>query len=435
MNAAVRPNIIFIVADDLGYADLGCYGGRAPVSPNIDRLAREGMRFVRGYSNSPVCSPTRFALMTGRYQYHFRGAADEPLHGANASLPTHGLSPDLPTLPGLLQSAGYRTALVGKWHLGNPPNFSPLRSGYDEHFGMLAGGVDYFTHTNPAGHKDLWHNHEPVEDDRYLTDLLSDRAIDFVQRCAHEDAPFMLSLHYTAPHWPWETREDRELAKTLVGKIFHLDGGSVETYQRMIHQMDEGIGRLIDELESLGLSENTLIVFTSDNGGERFSDSWPLVGGKMDLTEGGIRVPYVVRWPAVISPGGVSEQTVITMDWVPTLLEITQAITADIPRFDGISLLPYLLDSSRIDERMLFWRMNHRRQKATLKGDLKFLEIDGHRYLFNIRQDARERANLISKQPDTLKELSNAWEEWERSIPGIPLDALVTLVYTKADMP
>lgn len=429
------PNIIFIVADDLGYADLGCYGGRAPISPNIDRLAAAGIRFVHGYSNSPVCSPTRFALMTGRYQYHFRGAADEPLHGANAALPSHGLSPELPTLPSMLKKAGYRTGLVGKWHLGTPPHFSPLSSGYDEHFGMLAGGVDYFTHTNPAGKKDLWHNHEPVDDDSYLTDLLSERAVDFVRRASLGDAPFMLSLHYTAPHWPWETREDRELAKSLVGKIFHLDGGSVETYQRMIHHMDEGIGRLIDTLDELRLSDNTIIVFTSDNGGERFSDNWPLVGGKMDLTEGGIRVPYVVRWPAKIAAGGVSNQTIITMDWVPTLLAAAGVQYECTSLFDGISLLPYLSDPAKVDERVLFWRMNHKGQKAALRGHWKYLEVAGHQYLFNIERDARERANQISKEPAILKSLKDSWDEWGKNIPEIPPDALVTLVYTKSDMP
>lgn len=435
MNRTGRPNIIFIMADDLGYADLGCYGGRAPVSPHIDELAAQGLKFSQGYSNSPVCSPTRFALMTGRYQYHFRGAADEPLHGANALLPTHGLSPDVPTLPSLLLRAGYRTALVGKWHLGAPPHCSPLRSGYQEHFGMLAGGVDYFTHTNPAGQKDLWHNHQPVEDDTYLTDLLTERAIDFVQRCAQADSPFMLSLHYTAPHWPWETREDLELAKTLVGRIFHLDGGSVQTYQRMIQQMDEGIGRLTARLDALGLRESTIVVFTSDNGGERFSDNWPLVGGKMDLTEGGIRVPYVVRWPDVITPGGLSEQQIITMDWVPTLLEAAHAMPDDAPAFDGISLMPYLRDPGLLQERTLFWRMNHRQQKAVRRGDWKYLEVDGFPYLFNIQLDARERANQRAKRPELISELSSAWSEWERQVPAIPQDARVTLAYSQADMP
>jgi arylsulfatase A-like enzyme len=300
---------------------------------------------------------------------------------------------------------------------------------------MLAGGVDYFTHTNPGGNKDLWHNHQAVDDDTYLTDLLSDRAIDFVQRCAEGDAPFLLSLHYTAPHWPWETREDRELAKNLVGKIFHLDGGSVETYRRMIHHMDEGIGRLMDTLIKCDLTDNTIVVFTSDNGGERFSDNWPLVGGKMDLTEGGIRVPYVVRWPAQISPGNISEQAVITMDWVPTLLEAAGVSLDDELNFDGVSLLPYLRDPKRVDQRTLFWRMNYRQQKAALQGNWKFLEVEGHKYLFNIKQDARERANQIGRHPDTAVELSQAWEDWARSIPEIPKDALVTLVYSKSDMP
>ncbi len=195
-----KPNVIFILADDLGYADLGCYGGREPVSPNLDQMAKEGLKFINGYSNSPVCSPTRFALLTGRYQYHFRGAADEPLHGPNAQRSTHGLPPSHPTIPSILRKSGYQTALIGKWHLGNEPHFGPQKSGYDEHFGLMSGGIDYFTHTAPNGKKDLWHNGERVDDDTYLTDLLSDRAVDFIQRSARKDAPFFLSLHYTAPH-------------------------------------------------------------------------------------------------------------------------------------------------------------------------------------------------------------------------------------------
>lgn len=430
-----RPNFIFILADDLGYADLGCYGGRAPVSPNIDRMASRGVRFVNGYSNSPVCSPTRFALITGRYQYRFRGAAEEPLHGPSADLPANGLSPEMATLPGLLKQAGYRTGLVGKWHLGNPPHFGPQLSGYDEHFGMLAGGVDYFTHTNPGGHKDLWHNGEPVEDDTYLTDLLTDKAADFIERSSAAGQPFLLSLHYTAPHWPWETRADRELAKSLVGKIFHLDGGSIETYQTMIQQMDEGIGRLVSLLERKGLADNTLIVFTSDNGGERFSDNWPLVGGKMDLTEGGIRVPYVVQWPERIPAGKTSTQKVITMDWVPTILEAAGVEPAQAQAFDGISLLPHLCNPDLVEDRRLYWRMNHRGQKAMRHGDWKYLEVDGHRYLFDVRKDARERANQIHARPEVFERMSREYQAWEEGMPRIPSDAKVTLVYTKKDMP
>lgn len=430
-----KPNVIFIVADDLGYADLGCYGGREPVSPNLDQMAKEGLKFINGYSNSPVCSPTRFALMTGRYQYHFRGAADEPLHGPNAQRSTHGLPPSHPTLPSILRECGYQTALVGKWHLGNEPHFGPQKSGYDEHFGLMSGGIDYFTHTAPNGKKDLWHNGEPVDDDTYLTDLLSDRAIDFIQRSAQKDTPFFLSLHYTAPHWPWETREDRELAKTLVGQTFHLDGGSVKVYQKMIHHMDEGIGKIMSELKRLGIDDNTLVVFTSDNGGERFSDSWPLVGGKMDLTEGGIRVPCIVRWPLVVPANQTSYQLAMTMDWMPTILDAAQAQAhPDFP-LDGISLLPQLQNPTVEVERQLHWRMKHREQKAFRTGSWKYLSVDGNEYLFNVDVDARERANQAEKQPAKMNEMRSLFATWEATMPAIPEDASVTLVYTKKNMP
>lgn len=430
-----KPNIIFILADDLGYADLGCYGGREPISPNLDQMAKEGLKFINGYSNSPVCSPTRFALMTGRYQYHFRGAADEPLHGPNALLSTHGLPPSHQTLPSVLKKQGYATALIGKWHLGNEPHFGPLKSGYDEHFGLMSGGIDYFTHTAPNGKKDLWQNGQPFESEAYLTDLLSDKAVEFIQKSAQKSRPFFLSLHYTAPHWPWETREDHELAKTLVGKTFHLDGGSIKTYQTMIYQMDEGIGKVLAELRRLGLDENTLIVFTSDNGGERFSDCWPLVGGKMDLTEGGIRVPYIVRWPKVVPPDAISKQLIITMDWMPTIIDAADTSSDPNIRIDGVSLLEHLQNPTEQFERDLFWRMKYRNQKAYRTGDWKYLSIEGNEYLFNLAIDARERANQALNQPEKLTEMREHFKDWEANIPPIPDDASVTLVYSKRDMP
>ncbi|MEO8753648.1 MAG: sulfatase-like hydrolase/transferase, partial [Casimicrobiaceae bacterium] len=280
-----RPNVVFIVADDLGYADLGCYGGRPAtfgrVSPAIDALAAHGVRFTQGYANSPVCSPTRFALATARYQYRFRGAADEPIPSWNArGNAVLGLPPSHPTVASLLRQAGYRTALVGKWHLGYPPHFGPLRSGYEEFFGPMAGGVDYWTHRNGAGAHDLWQGEQERNEDGYLTDLLSRRAVDYIDRmAAAPDRPFFLSLHYTAPHWPWETRDDPSVADDVAGALFHLHGGSVETYRRMIHHMDEGIGWVMEALRRHGLDRDTLVVLTSDNGGERFSDNWPLVGG------------------------------------------------------------------------------------------------------------------------------------------------------------
>ncbi|MBC7600935.1 MAG: sulfatase-like hydrolase/transferase, partial [Polaromonas sp.] len=267
-----RPNIVFIVADDLGYADLGCYGGRAPVSPVLDGLAANGLKFTQGYANSPVCSPTRFALMTARYQYRLRGAAEEPINSKSRGSSTLGLPPEHPTLPSLLRQGGYRTALVGKWHLGYPPHFGPLRSGYEEFFGPMSGGVDYFSHCDSTGRNDLWLGEQEQHEAGYLTDLISQRAVDYVNRMAtgaKNGEPFFLSLHYTAPHWPWETRDDAALAPEIKGKLFHLHGGNIHTYRRMIHHMDEGIGQVMQALQQHALADNTLVVFTSDNGGER----------------------------------------------------------------------------------------------------------------------------------------------------------------------
>jgi arylsulfatase A-like enzyme len=334
-----RPNIIFIVADDLGSADLGCYGGSS-VSPNLDRLASEGLRFTRGYSNSPVCSPARFAMITGRWQYRLRGAAEEPLGGRRST--TLGLPPEHPTLPSLLRKGGYSTALVGKWHLGSAPAFGPLLSGYEEFFGPMGGGVDYFSHVGLSGVRDLWEGDRESAEQGYLTDLITRRAVEYVQR--KRDRPFFLSVHYTAPHWPWETRDDAEESQRIGANIAHLDGGSVETYLRMISHMDEGIGKIVAAIPEAQY-DNTLVVFVSDNGGERFSNNWPFIGGKMDALEGGIRIPQIAWWPRGIAAGSNSALPTLTMDWMPTMLEIAGVQPdPDYPP-DGMSLLPLFADN------------------------------------------------------------------------------------------
>ncbi len=439
-DGAGRPNIIFIVADDLGYADLGCYGGRdaafGPVSPVLDRMAAEGILFTQGYSNSPVCSPTRFALATGRYQYRLRGGLDEPISSRSLNK-TLGLPADQPTVASLLKAAGYRTALIGKWHMGRPPSFGPLLSGYEEFFGMISGGVDYFSHHNIAGRHDLWLNNQQKQEEGYITDVLSRRAVAYVNQMARQKAPFFLSLHYTAPHWPWETREDAGRASSLKdpGKLFDVEGGNVETYRRMIHHMDEGIGWVLDSLRRTGLFDNTLIIFTSDNGGERFSDNWPLVGGKMDLTEGGIRVPWIARWPAVIRPGSRSEQHCMSMDWTATVLDAAGVEADPKAPLDGVSMLPVLRNPAYRFERPMYWRMLHRQQRAYRLGDWKYLRVEGNDYLFNLAEDQRERANQGNAQPDRLARMRQAWEDWAASMPPIPDDATATLAYTRKDMP
>jgi arylsulfatase A-like enzyme len=437
-SAPARPNIVFIVADDLGHADLGCYGGRdaedGPVSPVLDRMAAAGIRFTQGYSNSPVCSPTRFALMTGRYQYRLRGAAEEPIRSDARGSSTLGLPVDHPTFASLLREAGYRTALVGKWHLGYPPHFGPQRSGYERFYGPMSGGVDYFSHCAGNGSHDLWDGEEEVHHTGYLTDLLSQRAVDTVNEFARGNAPFLLSLHYTAPHWPWETREDAHRMAEVRDNLFDLSGGNIHTYRRMVRQMDEGIGLVLDALAANGVLENTLVIFTSDNGGERFSDNWPLVGGKMDLTEGGIRVPWIAQWPAAIAPGQVSAQHCLTMDWTATVLDAAGVEPAPSHPLDGRSLLAMLRGGPAFP-RTMHWRMNHRGQRALRAGRWKYLQVDGHDYLFDLDADERERANRAKKEPELLARLRDDWLRWNDSMPPIPADAAVSLGYSAKDMP
>ena len=437
--AATRPNFIFILADDMGWADLGCTGARdaynspVDVSPNLDRLAAEGIRFTHAYANSAVCSPTRFALITGRWQYRLRGAAEEPLANAKGDK-VLGVPPEHPTLPSLLGAAGYRTGLVGKWHLGYPPHFGPRLSGYQEYFGFHSGGVDDFAHTAARGGHDLWNNETEVTEDGYLTDILSRRAVDFIES-QPDDQPFLLSLHYSAPHWPWLTRDDREESQFTANNGMHTDGGSVATYQRMIHHMDEGIGWVLDALERRGLAENTIVVFTSDNGGERFSNVWPFVGQKMDLLEGGIRVPLLVRWPAAIAAGQVSACPSLTMDWTATMLAAAGVQAHPEYPLDGVDLRPLMADSAWRRPGPLAWRLKHRAQKAFIEDGWKYLSMDGIDYLFDLETDARERANLALRQPQRLAALKAKWEAWNEQLPPIPDEAKVYMSFGPQQIP
>ena len=395
-------------------------------------MAADGLRFTHGYSNSPVCSPTRFALMTGRWQYRLRGGNDEPIASRHRGDPALGLPPAHPTLASLLRDAGYATALAGKWHLGFLPHFGPLKSGYGEFFGPMSGGVDYFTHKDSSGVHDLYDGETEAHRTGYLTDLISDRAVEFIERRNGSNEPFLLSVHYTAPHWPWETRADEAEARRIE-KIFHFDGGSVATYLTMVRQMDEGIGRILYALKKTGLDENTLVVFTSDNGGERFSDTWPLVGKKMDLLEGGIRVPYIVRWPARVKPAGETAQPVLTMDWTATFLDASGVEPQRDHPLDGVSLLRLLEKPEATFERDLFWRMKYRNQKAMRSGEWKYLSIESDEFLFNLASDERERANQAKREPQRLAALRGRYAAWEKTLPEFP-GATFSVPATKADL-
>lgn len=405
--AAVRPNIIYILADDLGYADLSCYGRRDYHTPNIDRLAGEGMLFTQAYANSAVCSATRVALITGRYQYRLRAGLDEPLSFSDLGLPT-----DLPTMPRQLQQAGYHTILIGKWHLGAPPSYGPLASGYDRFFGIYGGGTDYFAHHEeipgvPMEMSGLIDQDKVDGREGYVTEIFGDEALRAIE-AAPDDKPFFMSLHFTAPHWPWQGPEDEDIE---VGGLMHFDGGSIETYGEMVLSMDHQVGRLLDFLDARGLADNTLVVFSSDNGGERFSDTWPLVGAKTELLEGGIRVPLLARWPRRIEAGRVTRQTAMSMDALPTFM--AAAGSAPDPAFasDGIDLLPVLMGGATTP-RDLFWRYKALDQVAHRSGDWKYLKIEGREFLFNLAEDERERANLALREPERFWAMKESFAAW-----------------------
>lgn len=420
-----KPNFLFIMADDLGYADLSCYGRREYETPVLDGLAAQGLKFTHGYANSAVCSATRVGLITGRYQYRLRVGLEEPLGDREL-----GLDPAHPTMPSLLRDAGYHTGLVGKWHLGWLPDFGPLKSGYDEFWGIRGGGVDYFTH-NVAGQPDLWDGDVPIEEVGYMTDLMADRAIAFLDdRAAEADRPWLLSLHFTAPHWPWEANDAKgraesarlaESGPTIPGSldITHFDGGDMETYAGMVTSLDMNVGRVLARLGELGMEQDTVVVFTSDNGGERFSDNWPFTGIKTELLEGGMRVPFIVKWPGLTLPGTETDVPALSMDFLPTFLAATG--TAPHPDYpsDGMDLRPVLAGSTPPD-RTLFWRFWARDQKAARHGRYKYLSIGGEEYLFDIVADPLERANLKFREAETFARLKAAFVEWNATMLSSP---------------
>jgi arylsulfatase A-like enzyme len=415
--SAARPNIVFILADDLGYADVSCYGRRDFTTPNIDRIAAEGMKFTQAYANSAVCSATRTALITGRYQYRLPIGLEEPLGSGEKRIV--GLPPSHPTLPSLLKKAGYGATLIGKWHLGKLPDFGPLQSGYEHFWGFRTGGVDYFTHkSGPANTDtdDLWDDDVKVHQNGYLTDLMGARATAVIADYARTPGrPFLLSLHFNAPHWPWEGPDDEAESKRI-SALTDFDGGSQATYARMVREMDLQIGRVLETLQTSGIADNTIVIFTSDNGGERFADTWPFTGKKSELLEGGLRIPAIVRWPGRIPPGSTTEQVAISMDWMPTLLTAAGAMPD--PKYppDGMNLLPALLQNAAPAPRKLFWRYRMNAQRAMRDGDMKWLKIRDNTFLFNVVSDPLERANLKDRQPEIYRKLVAEYEAWNATM-------------------
>jgi arylsulfatase A-like enzyme len=416
-SGASRPNIVFILADDLGWGDLSCYGRPDYRTPNIDRLALQGTKFTDAYSASAVCTPTRCAYITGRYPGRFRIGLEEPLPATNSKV---GLEPNQQSIGSLLKQSGYDTALIGKWHLGFRPEWGPNAHGFDEFFGILAGAGDYFLHKNGLGQSDLYENLTPVERNGYLTDLLTERAVNYVKK--PRTAPFFLSLQYTAPHWPWQGPKGGEsvhFTDKVPEPAAMAAGGSLKLYAQMMKSLDDGVGRVMESIRAAGIDRKTLVIFTSDNGGERFSYLWPFSGRKGNLLEGGIRVPAIVRWPGVVPANRVTQQMAITMDWTTTIVAAAKQDAAAGHSFDGIDLMPVIRGTSGVIDRAFFWRIYA--QDAVREGKWKYVRDGEVRKLFDLSLDQREQADFSNSHPEVLQRLTSEFNKWnDQMLPRPP---------------
>ena len=410
-----RPNIVLIMADDLGYGALGCYGSKAISTPNIDRLATTGMRFTDFHSNGPMCTPTRAALMTGWYPQRCAWVEDEELspvfQGQRQKNMKQrwawGISLEELTIAELLKQAGYRTGIVGKWHLGYDFKFHPMNQGFDEFRGYIAGAVDYHTHVSISGWQKLdWWNGKKIEDERgYTTDLLTKYAVDFIAR--HEAEPFFLYLAHEAPHTPLQGRDPTEKKSRA------------DTYKEMIEVLDESVGSIVTVLRKHRLEKNTLLIFCSDNGPQVkfFSAAGPLQGGKGSMYEGGHRVPFIAAWPGVIPPGSTNEEMVMTMDLFPTFAKLAGVAPPKGHHLDGVDIMPLLRDDTKKHDRTLHWLFG--KSWAVRRGPWKLIGVETTaRALVNLKNNIEENQNQLEDQPERVKELAKLHEDWILEVGG-----------------
>ena len=421
-----RPNFVIILIDDLGYGDVGCYGSTRNRTPHIDRLAAGGLRCTDFHSNGPMCSPTRAALLTGCYQQRFGRPFDSALGpGRNRE---QGLPLEAVTLAEVLQQAGYATGMFGKWHLGYKPPLLPPQQGFDEFRGLVSGDGDHHTHVDRSGIKDWWQGTEIKMESGYTAELLTDYSVDFIER--HRNGPFFLYLAHLAIHFPWQGPTDpphrvagTDYTKDKWGII--PDHKNVAPHVKaMIESVDRSVGRVVDALERFGLSENTLVVFASDNGGylnyatggfENISSNGVLKGQKGGVEEGGHRVPGIFFWPDKIAPGKVTAQTILTMDLYPTFAKLAGAPLPARQRLDGVDLTSLLLHGQPLEERILCWRKSTRR--AVRLGPWKVNLSNRERpQLYNLNTDLGETTDLAARYPRRVAELIAAYDAWERDV-------------------
>ena len=414
---AARPNFVIIMADDLGYGDLSCYDGWIP-TPNIDRLAKEGMKFLDFHSSGNVCSPTRAGLMTGRYQQRagIPGVVyADPARDAHY----HGLQTSEVTFAKLLKNAGYRTAIFGKWHLGYETKYNPIHHGFDLFRGYVSGNVDYISHVDQAGQFDWWHQDQLVQEPGYSTHLITQHAVKFIED--NQDRPFCLYLPHEAPHYPYQRPNDS--AQRSVNQVRRVRRpNDKETYRIMVEEVDKGVGAVLAKLKECGLDNNTLVVFFSDNGATKLGSNGKLRGQKGTDWEGGHRVPMVARFPGMIRPGSESRALTISLDVMPTMLEMAGvSIPANL---DGVSLLSHLKEAptQKRVTRKLFWNGRAMRDGSwKLMVDNKKKKPSKNRgrvkpQLFDLSNDLSESKNVAAKHPQRVTEMLSQLKAWKEEV-------------------
>jgi arylsulfatase A len=408
-----RPNVVLIMTDDVGYGDFGVYGAPDIRTPNIDRLARQGIRFTDFYSNGPTCTPTRAGFISGRYQQ--RAVLERPLGGATTVDSSLGLPATGRSLPQMLKNAGYATALIGKWHLGYQKQFSPNAHGFDYFYGFKSGYIDYYEHTDGAGKPDFFENETPITVSGYSTDLITERSVKFIAE--HKGEPFFIDVAYNAAHWPYQPPNAPSHARDNARHLTPFDSATSTRaeYAAILERADQGVGTILRALDSLGLRRNTIVIFTNDNGGEWLSRNTPFFHHKFTVWEGGIRVPAIIRWPGHIAPGRVTSQVGLTMDLHASILAAA-GVNAPSKQLDGINLFPILEGRAPVTKRTLFWRVTgNRPQTAVRSGDWK-LVVDGRPLLFNLKTDPGERTNLVGRRSDIAKALMAELSAWQQEV-------------------
>ena len=432
------PNIILILADDLGYGDLGSYYGGLAKTPNLNRLAQEGMLFTDFHSNGSMCSPTRAALLTGRYQQRLEIEGPLPTSWNSRGIGRDENKEEI-TIAEYLQKTGYTTGIFGKWHLGKHPSGNPVLHGFDEFRGFTCGCSDYFTKIDRNGYRDWWHNDELEFQEGYVTDVITDNSIDFIN--TNKDRPFFLYVTHLGIHFPWQGPDDGHLETRREGEDFsgnnpgpqsklgpHSPEQITSVLIEMIEAVDKSVGRIIESLHKEGLSENTLVFFTSDNGSYLNYDGnlWPYVGSngplrgqKTDLYEGGHRVPAIAWWPGQIPALSVSDQTVMTFDLLPTFLDL---LNIEYPpedgqnAIDGISILPLLLNGQPLTQRTLFWRFREKKAVREGKWKLVIAKKGSSPELYNLHNDIGESVDLSFEYPQVTVQLMEKFVEWEKDV-------------------